>query len=331
VLLMFASGLNLLGVFEVGHGLAGAAGTAAHRLGTASLVGSFGNGVLATVVATPCTAPFMGPAVGYALAAPTAVSLTVFTGLGLGMAAPYVLLSIFPAWLKRMPQPGPWMETFKHVMAFPMFAVALWWMPAFGKQVGVLGLTLLLVACLLAGLGAWLYGRFGAAWRGPVVRNVVGRGLAGLFVVAGLGVGWNAAHRDPVADAAPPEGWIAWRPGIETRLRAEGRVVLLDFTADWCPTCKANDKLVLSTEEVESAARRLGVARVQADWTVKSGEIKEALASFGRESVPLYVVLSPDRDRPPEKLPTVITPAMVVDALERAAARQPTASPDVPR
>jgi thiol:disulfide interchange protein DsbD len=321
-LLMFAVGLNLLGVFEVGVRLSGRAGDAEAR-GHAGYVGSFSSGVLATVVATPCTAPFMGVALGYALAAPVVSSLLVFTALGAGMAAPYVVLSAFPGWLRRLPAPGRWMETFKQAMAFPMFAVVVGVGLVFGRQTGVDGLVRLLFALLLVGIAAWLWGRFGGVGAEGVKRAVAGRALPAVFMAGGVVALVLGCARTPEGSDAPPQGWLAWKPGIEAELRAQGRPVFVDYTADWCLTCLANDKAVLSTDTVRTAAQVHGVAMVRADWTRKSSDIRDALALLGRASIPVYVVYPPDPAAPGEVLPTTITPSTIVDAFTRASGRTP--------
>ena len=321
-LLMFAVGLNLLGVFEIGMGLSGRAGDAEAR-GHAGYAGSFSSGVLATVIATPCTAPFMGVALGYALAAPVLHALLVFTALGAGMAAPYVVLSAYPGWLSRLPGAGRWMETFKQAMAFPMFAVVVGVGLVFGKQTGVEGLVFLLFALLLIGVAAWLWGRFGGLEAEGLKRAVAGRAMPALFAIGAVVAVVLGSGRTQEGEDAPPEGWLAWKPGIEAELRAQGRPVFVDYTADWCLTCLANDKAVLSTDTVRTAALLHDVAMVRADWTRKSSDIRDALALLGRASIPVYVVYPPDPAAPGEVLPTAITPSTIVDAFGRASGKTP--------
>ncbi len=225
VLLMLI-GLNLVGVFEFGAGLMNVAGKAAGKIESKGYTGSFWSGVLATVIATPCTAPGMGYALGYALTVPVVPSMLVISMVGVGMALPYVVLSIFPRWLSKVPKPGPWMDTFKRVMAFPIFATAIWLAWVFGRQVGVNGMSALLAGLLFVAMGCWIFGHFGAVTRRPRVRYVVGYGLALVFVVVGVAVPIWAASRTVVE----------WEPYSEARIaahRAAGRPVLLDFTADW--------------------------------------------------------------------------------------------------
>ena len=326
-LLVLGMSLNLVGLFELGTGVAAAAGQAESKLRRGTWTGSFASGLLATVIATPCTAPFMGVAVGYAMGASAFEAFAVFTALGAGMALPFVALLWSPALLARVPRPGPWMETFRQALSFPLFATAIWLGWVFGRLVGVSGLTWLMYGALATAFAAWAFGRFGGGHHRPALRWIVGRGLPAAAVVAAVLLMVTGARKDPAAEHAPPEGWIAWTPTVVDELRAEGRPVFLDFTADWCLTCKVNDATILSTETVEGTIRRLGYAKVVADWTRQDAAILAALKSFGRDSVPLYVVYPADRNRPPEVLPTAITPGIVADALERGAATMPAALP----
>jgi thiol:disulfide interchange protein DsbD len=171
---------------------------------------------------------------------------------------------------------------------------------------------------LALGVAAWLYGRFGGIDAVGVSKAVAGRALPVLFALGSVVALVAACGSDPEKESKPPEGWIAWRPGIEAELRAQGRPVFVDFTADWCITCLANDKAVISTETVREAARRHDVAMVRADWTRKSKDIRDALAALGRASIPVYVVYPPDPAAAGEVLPTTITPGLVAEAFARA-------------
>jgi len=319
-LLLLGMSLNLVGLFELGTRVAAAAGQAETGLRRGTWTGSFASGLLATVIATPCTAPFMGTAVGFAMTASATGAFAVFTALGLGMALPFVALLWFPALLAKVPRPGPWMETFRQVLSFPMFATTIWLGYVFGRTVGVSGLTWLLSSALALAVGAWAYGRFGGAHVGPRMRGVLGRGLPLAAVVASVVLLVGGARKDPAAEYAPPAGWVAWSPGVVDDLRAQGRAVFLDFTADWCLTCKVNEATILSTDAVEEGFRRHGYVKVVADWTRPSEPIRLALEALGRSSVPTYVVYPADRSRPPEVLPTAITPGIVIDALARGVA-----------
>ena len=326
-LLLLGMSLNLVGLFELGTSVAAAAGQAETGLRRGTWTGSFASGLLATVIATPCTAPFMGTAVGFAMTASAVDAFAVFTALGLGMALPFVALLWFPALLAKVPRPGPWMETFRQVLSFPMFATAIWLGYVFGRIVGVSGLTWLLSGALALAVGAWAYGRFGGAHVGPRTRGWLGRGLPLAAVVASVVLMVGGARKDPAAEHAPPAGWLAWSPEAVDDLRAQGRPVFLDFTADWCLTCKVNEATILATDAVEEAVRRHGYAKVVADWTRPSEPIRLALEALGRSSVPTYVVYPADRSRPPEVLPTAITPGIVIEALERGVAPVAPAAP----
>jgi thiol:disulfide interchange protein/DsbC/DsbD-like thiol-disulfide interchange protein len=316
-LLMFGLGLNMAGVFEVGTGLAGAAGRLDRHSG---LGGAFFSGVLATIVATPCTAPFMGAALGYALAQPAFSALVVFTALGLGMALPYVLLASFPSWLQRLPRPGPWMTTLRQALSFPLFLTVVWLAWVLGQQTGIDGLAYFLLALVMVALGAWLVGRWHAA-AVPRRTYVFTRALAlvaaacALYAVV-VGVRQSAA---PAAGAVAG-AWRSFDPAAVETLVAAGQPVFVDFTAAWCLSCQVNKRVALQTDAVEAAFRARGVETFRADWTRRDPVITAALERFGRSGVPLYV-LYPGGDAAPVLLPAVLTPGLVLDALDALPAR----------
>ena len=263
-LLLLLLALNLFGVFEVGTSVAGAADGVARGV-RSSGARAFADGAMATFIATPCTAPFMGSALTYALTVPAPSAMLVFTSLGVGMAAPYVLLSANPSWLRWVPKPGPWMVTFKQLMAFPVLATVVWLLWVFGKEAGVDGVAWMLAACLLVSGAAWVRGRWGGLERSTSVRWWVGTGVALLLAAFAVERMVHASHQEPGALGAPPAGWVAYGPGVVEGYQAKGRVVLLDFTAAWCTTCKVNEALVLGSDTVRSAVARMDVAQVQAD------------------------------------------------------------------
>jgi len=307
--LFFLMGLNLFGVFEVGTSLIAAGNLNAGRTGLAS---SFGSGALATIVATPCTAPFMGSALGYGLSQPAFVSLLVFTVLALGMAAPYLLLSLHPAWLRYLPRPGAWMEAFKQLMGFFMMAtvVALLWL--LGQQAGVDGMAALLAGLVVIGLGGWLYGRASTVESAPRRRLAV---TAAILLVAGGLAGAISRANVSVAPVTAASGeWEPWSPERVAALRAAGRPVFVDFTAAWCLTCQVNERLALHDEAVKARLRENDVALLKADWTRPDPRITEALTSYGRQGVPLYVLYG--RGGEVLVLPEVITSGIVLEALE---------------
>ncbi|MGE0190505.1 MAG: protein-disulfide reductase DsbD family protein [Planctomycetota bacterium] len=319
--LMFLVALNLSGVFEVGAGLAGLAGRAAQTTKHGSYAGSLWMGVLATVIATPCTAPFMGPAIGYAITQPAVQALGVFAAIGVGMALPYVVLSTFPGWLRFLPRPGPWMETFRQITAFPMYATVIWLVWLFGRLVGTSGMTALLVALLAVALGAWFYGRFATPVRSARTRWIVGRAMALSIAAAGILYVLDHAKVDASSESAQvataPEGWVPYDGRRIAASQEAGVPVFLDFTADWCLTCKANEAAFLDTDSVRGAFKRHGVLAMQGDWTRRDERITKALAQLDTLSVPLYVIVPPDPARPAYVLRTAITSSYVVEALDK--------------
>jgi thiol:disulfide interchange protein DsbD len=314
-LLFLLIALNLLGVFEVGMSLVGAgSGT---LQGASGLASSFWSGLLATVVATPCTAPFMGSALGFSLGQPGLRTLLVFTALGLGMSAPYLLLSASPRLLRFVPRPGPWMTRFKEVLAVPMLATVVFLAWLLGQQTGVDGMAWLLAAFIPVSLGAWIYGRASqAALEGRPHRGRFA--WAGALVLAGVALALVRATV-PVAAAPAAADALGWEPfSIERRdaLRAQGTPVFIDFTASWCLSCQVNERVALDTPAVRAKLREHGVVLLKADWTRRDDRITEALASYGRQGVPLYVLYGRDKDAPPRLLPEVLTPGIVVNALD---------------
>jgi thiol:disulfide interchange protein/DsbC/DsbD-like thiol-disulfide interchange protein len=316
-LLFFLIGLNLLGAFEVTLGGALASSDLAQRLQSDRLSGSFWTGVLAVVVASPCTAPFMGAALGYAVAQPAAEALLVFAVLGVGMATPYLLLTLAPRLLARLPRPGAWMERFRQVMAFPMFLACVWLIWVLAQQVDVDAVGLVLIALVLVGLAAWA---FGLAQRGrrPWRWVAAATSLVALYAV-GVATGpW--ADSAPVSAAAPRAGsaeamWQPWSAAAVEQAVSEGRPVFVDFTAAWCVTCQANKRLVLHSAPVQQAFAAKGVVAMRADWTNRDPAITQELARYNRTGVPLYVLF--DGRGGSVVLPELLTERMVLDALRR--------------
>ena len=322
-LVMLLVALNLAGLFEVGQSLQSAAGNAG-AASAGGMAGAFFTGVLAVAVAAPCTAPFMAPAIGFALTQPPILALSVFTALGLGMAAPFTLIAFAPALLRLMPRPGAWMELFKKVMAFPMFATAAWLLWVFSQQVGPLSLGRLLAAAVLVAFAAWLYGRAQAAryeGRGGVLGFAVGLVLMVVAAFAAAAPPFDTPARAEVSAAdAAPTNTLATQPFSPDKLdalRAEGHPVFVDFTAAWCVTCQVNDKLALSSKKVADAFSRSGVVFMKGDWTNRDPVIAKVLADHGRAGVPLYLVYDA-KGGEPQVLPQILTEGVVLEALNKA-------------
>jgi thiol:disulfide interchange protein DsbD len=298
-----------MGVFEVGVSLTRLGGKAAGSGGYGEALAS---GVLATIIATPCTAPFMGAALGFALTRSVTETLLIFGLLGLGMALPYVVLSMAPGLLEKLPRPGPWMETFKQIMAFPMFATVIWLIWVFGQQTGVGGATYLLSSLFLVSLAGWMVGRW---YRGDRLSGMMARVLAvAVLVLAGFML-VRGGKQVPPAMGATTEGWQVYSPEAVDRALDSGQPVFLDFTAAWCLTCQVNERLVLSKESVTSAFRDYGVVLFKADWTRQDPVITEALEALGRSGVPVYALYRGGGGTEPTLLPEVLTEEIVLRAL----------------
>ena len=320
-LVMLAAALNLSGLFEIGTSAQGLGSGLASR---GDLAGSAFTGVLAVVVAAPCTAPFMGPALGFALTQPAPVALAVFLALGLGFAAPFTLLSLSPALIRRLPRPGAWMDAFRKALAFPMYAAAAWLVWVLAQQEPD-RLARMLAAAVVLGFAAWLFGaaqRRGAIHRGADVLALSAGASAAMAGAVGLVV--LGAHDQAARAAGAPvvsEGSLPaepWSPEKLAALRAAHTPVLVNFTAAWCVTCQVNERLAFSTGEVATAFKRSGAVYLVADWTNRDGAIAQALGEQGRIGVPLYLVYGADGGAP-KTLPQLLTPALVAQALDQAA------------
>jgi thiol:disulfide interchange protein/DsbC/DsbD-like thiol-disulfide interchange protein len=314
--LFFLLGLNLFGVFEVGTTWMGIGQKAA---GSSSWTGSFFSGALATVIATPCTAPFMGAALGYALTLSAFESLLIFTFLGLGMASPYMLLSLYPQWLKKIPRPGPWMETLKQSMGWMLVATVAWLAWVLNVMGGGAAVVLLVWVLFAVGLGAWVLGRWGTISRTFPVR-LTAKIIASVLIFGSLAAGLQQVSRLGPADpgsstAAGGMPWEAFSPERLAELRAAGTPVFVNFTAAWCLSCQYNERVAFSPERVVTAFREAGVVPMKADWTNRDAVIGEVLAGYGRSSVPFYVLYGAGSDTEPVNLPEILTPGIVLDAI----------------
>ena len=316
-LLVFA--LNLSGLFEIGLSATGAGASLQSKEGFA---GSFFTGALATLVATPCSAPFLAPALGAALTLSSVQSLLVFTAIAVGLATPYLLLSIFPQAIKLLPRPGAWMETFKQFMAFPLYATVGWLLWVLAAQTANDDYALLMIAFafVLIAMGAWAYGRFGQAYGKPA-RQWFGRvAAAGLFV-SGLYLGWPreataAMSSNGEQTAGYQVNWQKWSPEAVQAARAAGKFIYVDFTARWCATCQTNKATVFSSQEVLEEFGKRDVVLFKADWTNKDPLITQELAKWNRSAVPFNLIYAPGKE--PVVLPELLTGGKVLEALEQA-------------
>ncbi len=336
--LVFVFSLSLLGVFEI-TGFEALAGRSLGSAARKDYADSFFHGILTTILATPCTAPMLGPAIGFAFTQPPAIILLFFLAAAVGLALPYVLLSMHPGWLKYLPRPGAWMDTFKQAMGFLLLGTVVWLVSVFGSQTGTGGLTWLLAFLLVLAFFSWLHGRF-------VTLSASRRRVLGIWAVTIIGIVWayrgflheplfssvEAAYGD-----SPPglseavhvsKGGTRWEAFsveyLEERVES-GHTVFIDFTADWCMTCKVNEKTVLATEEVERAFRDLGVVTLMGDWTRKDPEITEILQRHQRPGVPFYAVYPAGRPEDVIVLPEIIKKRIVLEALEEAGPSTATA------
>lgn len=312
---VFVFALNLFGVFEMV--LPGRAATALESASsTSGLAGSFFQGVFATLLATPCTAPFLGTALGFAFSQSAAVILAMFAAVAFGMGFPYILLTARPGWMKFLPKPGAWMERLKQFMGFPLLATLVWILGIVGGQRGTDGIFWFLAFLLSLGLACWIYGSF----CGPL-SSVRGRIIAILLALAcSLGGGLYFLGQKFPSGASETSDSIAWVP-FSTRelasLQNDGRSVFVDFTADWCITCKFNERTAIETEAVREMLRTKNVVPMKADWTNANPEITAALKSFGRVGVPFYVIYPAGDAARPIVLPELLTEAILLDALRK--------------
>ncbi|SHM41354.1 protein-disulfide reductase DsbD [Rhodanobacter sp. OK091] len=306
---MLAVGLSMSGVVQFGATLGNTGASLANRSGPA---GDFFTGVLAVVVASPCTAPFMGSALAYAFAAPMLAALLVFLALGIGLALPFLLIGFVPALARLLPRPGRWMETLKQVLAFPMYLTAVWLVWVLANQRGADAVGLVLVAMVLLAMTLWWFERSRS-------RGTISKALVAILAIATLVPMYLLAHVSPPSSAAATEeGVVAYSPEKLAQLRAAGTPVFVDMTADWCVTCKANEHTVLDTQAFRDLLRRTGAVYMKGDWTDVNPTISAFLQQYNSPGVPLYVVF-PKNGGPGKQLSTVLTSSRVEQALTEAA------------
>jgi thiol:disulfide interchange protein DsbD len=311
--LLFFLGLSLAGQFEIGLTLTSTGGTLAQKQG---YTGSFFTGVLAVVVATPCTAPFMGAAVGYALSASPAITFAVFTALALGLAAPYVALTLQPAWTRWLPRPGAWMEVLRQAVAVPIFATVIWLAWVLTGAYGASALAALLGSFLLLAIAGWFLGRWPAKRWSTALAALILLGVIALAVFSRkMAINAGGAGKSG-ADSVAASAWEPWSAEAVNRYQAQGRPVFVDFTASWCLSCQVNERVALNQPEVQRAFAERKVVLLRADWTRHDEAITQALTALGRSGVPAYALYAPGETNP-QLLPEVLTPGMVSDALNK--------------
>jgi thiol:disulfide interchange protein len=307
--LLFFLGLSLAGQFEIGLTLTSAGGSLAEKQG---YTGSFFTGVLAVIVATPCTAPFMGAAVGYALAQSAGVTFAVFTALALGLAAPYVALTLHPAWTRILPHPGAWMEVLRQAISIPIFATVIWLAWVLAQAYGAALLAALLTNFLLLAIAGWFLGRWPAQRWATVIAALI---LLGVIAVSVFSPGKLTAAPE-AQTSSHNRGWQPWSAEAVARYQAQGRPVFVDFTASWCLSCQVNERVVLRQPDVQKAFADANVALLRADWTQHDDAITQALTAMDRSGVPTYALYIP-RQSQPQVLPEVLTTGIVTDALSK--------------
>jgi thiol:disulfide interchange protein DsbD len=309
-LVIFALGLSLSGLWQASVALGDRAGALVRRDG---LAGDFATGVLAVVLATPCTAPFMGAALAYAFTGPTAGGLLVFLALGLGLALPFLLIGFVPALARWLPRPGAWMDTFKQLLAFPLYATAAWLLFVLASLRGADAVWLWGVAAILVAFAAWAWSRGGRGWRAAA--------LLALLAVAWPLVGLHRMPRPAAAAPARADGiaTVAWSEQALADLRGQGRVVFENMTAEWCVSCKANEKAVFARQRFRDALEAANAVYMVGDYTDVDPTITAYLQRHQAVGVPLYVVY-PRGGGEGRVLPVILTPALAEAALARAAA-----------
>lgn len=304
--LFFVMGLSMSGLINFGTSLMGAGQDLTQKSG---LSGSFFTGVLAAVVASPCTAPFMGTALGFALTQPAYVCIAVFAALGLGMALPLLLLCYLPALAQRLPKPGVWMDNLKQFLAFPLYLSAIWLLWVYGRQTSVNGMAALAAGAVLIAFGFWLLGRDASG-----IWQWIRRALIALSLIAAISIPFKTRDQNQLVENNGR--WQAYSPALVAELRAQGRPVFINLTADWCLTCLANERIALHAEAVEKTFDELNVATIKGDWTNTDPEITELLQEYGRSGVPLYLWFPANHTGKADILPQLLTKDLLINTLK---------------
>ena len=317
-LVMLAVALNLSGVFEIGLSAQGVGQGLAAR---SDLIGALFTGVLAVVVAAPCTAPFMATAIGWALTQPPAAALAVFAALGLGLAAPFVAVSFAPTLFKSLPRPGAWMDVLRKIFAFPMYAAAGYFAWVFAQQTGPDALLFLFAAAVVLAFAAFVWGISQHSERVWTARAIAVLALIAVVPLSVFGASMSAPTASAATESTSPVASVPtqpWSPDKVASLRASGKPVFVDFTAAWCVTCQVNERTALATQAVADAFKKTGAVYLKADWTNRNADIAKALSAEGRSGVPLYLLYDAGGTGDPKILPQLLTSGAVVEALNAA-------------
>ncbi len=301
--LFFVMGLSMSGLIQFGARWMGAGQSLTQKSG---LNGSFFTGVLAALVASPCTAPFMGAALGFALTQPAIACLSVFAALGFGMALPLLLLCYSPSLAERLPKPGVWMETLKEFLAFPLYLSAIWLLWVVGHQAGVDLIAAVCAGAVAIAFACWLLGREATSWRLRFNQLIVMSSLA-----VAIYLPWQMLQKSHSTSR-----WQTYSPELVNELQQQGRPIFIDLTADWCLTCLANERLTLKKAEVEAAFDEYKVATLKGDLTNPDPKISKLLEEYGRSGVPLYLWFPAKRAGKADILPQLLTPSVVIDAIK---------------
>ena len=315
--LVFLFALNLFGVFEIT--LPGSATTSLDQAAArGGYSGSFFQGLFATLLATPCTAPFLGSALGFAFGQSALVILAMFTAVALGMSLPYLLLSARPGWRSWIPKPGLWMERLKQFMGFPLLATNLWLLWVLQNQRGELAMMTMLLLLLILGFCAWIYGAAGGRFRIPILLLALLLAISSLIVLGkriGQSASLSATHSSTISENQDIS-WIPYSQSALDELLAQGKPVFLDFTASWCLTCQFNERTAINVPAVRKVMKEQGITAMKGDWTNADPAITAALKSFGRVGVPLAVFYPAGKNSAPAVLPELLTEKIVLDYLK---------------